>query len=152
VRVAPFVGLGVIVSTYLAVVIFTKPVSIQELPHSLAYHTGVEDGVLRVVLYVVAVIGLAVLSGYPSIGCFGLLNLIGLGVVAVVYVEASASVWCIYAAAVSMLVMVHMMHRRRLSAPHRHQGSGPAPCADRQHVTSLTAVPSGGHSGVRGPF
>jgi hypothetical protein len=48
--------------------------------------------------------------------------LIGLVVVAVVYVEAFASVWCIYAAAVSMLVMVHMMRRRRLSDPHRHQG------------------------------
>jgi hypothetical protein len=64
--VAPFVGLGVIVSAYLVVAIFTKPVSAQELPHSPAYHTGVEDGGLWAVLYVVAVIGPTVLYIPPS--------------------------------------------------------------------------------------
>jgi len=74
------------------------------------------------VLYIVAVIGPALMSGYPSIVAFGVLNLVGLVVVAVFYYQAFASLWCIYAAVMSVLVLVHMVLRRRLPDPHRYHG------------------------------
>jgi hypothetical protein len=121
-RVAPFVLLGAIVSAYLAFVVLADPVTVTGHPHGLAYATGVQYGILWAVLYVVAVIGPALLSGYRSIIAFGVLNLVGLIVVGVVYTREFASLWCIYAALASGLVMVHMVRRRRLSDPHRLHG------------------------------
>lgn len=121
-RVAPFVVLGVVVSVYLAYAVLAQPLVVHRLPHSLSYRTGVGTGVVWVALYIVAVIGPALMSGYRSIIAFGVLNLIGLTVVAVLASRGFASLWCIYAAAASILVLVHMVRRRRLPDPHRRHG------------------------------
>jgi hypothetical protein len=121
-RVAPFAVLGTVVSAYLAVVVLTEPVEVTKGPHALQYQTGVHGGYVWAVLYVIAVIGPALLSGYRSIVVFGLANLVGLIVVAVLYVNAFASLWCIYAATLSVLALVHMVRRRRLPDPHRYHG------------------------------
>jgi hypothetical protein len=128
-RVAPFVALGVVVSLYLAIVILTDPVGVTPHPYCIVYQTGVQNIVAWAVLYVVAVVTPALMSGYPSIVAFGALNLVGLIVVAVLYVQAFASLWCIYAAAVSVLVLVHMVRRRRLPDPHRYHGVAVPPPA-----------------------
>jgi hypothetical protein len=91
-------------------------------PHALEYATGLSHGALLSLGYVVAVIGPAVLSGYRSIVVFGLVNLVGLLVVAAVYVDAFASLWCVYAALTSALVTVHMVRRRRLPDSDRLEG------------------------------
>ncbi|OBF61308.1 hypothetical protein A5753_18940 [Mycobacterium sp. 852002-51971_SCH5477799-a] len=121
-RVAPFAVLGTVVSAYLAVVVLTEPVEVTKGPHALQYQIGVHGGYVWAVLYVIAVIGPALLSGYRSIVVFGFANLVGLIVVAVLYVHAFASLWCIYAAALSVLALVHMVRRRRLPDPHRYHG------------------------------
>ncbi|MEY8016856.1 hypothetical protein [Mycobacterium servetii] len=36
--------------------------------------------------------------------------------------QAFASLWCVYAAVLSVLVLVHMARRRRLPDPHRYHG------------------------------
>jgi hypothetical protein len=74
------------------------------------------------VLCVIAVIGPAVMSGYPSIVVFGVANPVGLIVVAVLYVQAFASLCRVYAAVLSVLALVHMVRRRRLPDPHRYHG------------------------------
>lgn len=121
-RVAPFVALGVVVSTYLAFVVLTYPVGVIPHPHCLVYQAGVQHIVVWSVLYVVAIVTPALVSGYRSIVAFGVVNLVGLLVVAALYVQAFASLWCIYAAATSGLVLVHMVRRRRLSDPLRYHG------------------------------
>ena len=121
-RVAPFVVLGAVVSAYLAFAVLSHPVVVHRLPHALSYRTGVEHGAVWVVLYIVAVIGPALMSGYRSIVAFGLVNLVGLIVVAVLAIRGFASLWCVYAAAASILVLIHMLRRRRLPDPHRYQG------------------------------
>ncbi|OBH60770.1 hypothetical protein A5685_26045 [Mycobacterium colombiense] len=121
-RVAPFAVLGTVVSVYLAVDVLTEPVTVTKGPHALQYQTGVNDGYVWAVLYVIAVIGPALMSGYRSIVVFGLANLVGLIVVAILYTQAFASLWCIYAAALSALALVHMVRRRRLPDPHRLRG------------------------------
>ncbi len=121
-RVAPFAVLGTVVSAYLAVVVLAKPVGVTRCPHALEYQTASRESYVWAVLYILAVIGPALMSGYRSIVAFGLANLVGLIVVAVLYFEAFASMWCIYAAMLSVLVLVHMVRRRRLPDPHRYDG------------------------------
>ncbi len=121
-RVAPFVAVGAVVGCYLLYALLTTPVIVTEHQHALGYTTGVKNGDLWAVLYVVAVVGPALMSGYRSIVLFGVLNLVGLVVVALLLVEAFDSVWCIYAALLSGLVLVHMHRRRRLPDPHRLHG------------------------------
>lgn len=124
-RVAPFAVLGAVVSAYLAFVVLAKPVGVTRCPHVLEYQTASRDSYLWAVLYILAVIGPALMSGYRSIVVFGLANLVGLVLVAVLYLQAFASLWCIYAAVLSVLVLVHMVRRRRMPDPHRYRGVGP---------------------------
>lgn len=121
-RVAPFVLLGVVLSVAFALEVFSAPVSAVARPHALEYVTGLSHGFVLSILYVVAVIGPAVLSGYRSVVAFGWVNLAGLLVVAVVYVEAFASLWCVYAALTSALMALHMVRRRRLPDADRLEG------------------------------
>lgn len=121
-RVTPFVLLGLAVSLVLAVQVFTAPVTVVVHPHALEYVTGVSHGGLLAIGYVVAVICPAVLSGYRSVVAFGLVNLVALLVVAFLYVDAFASLWCVYAALTSALVVLHMVRRRRLPDSDRLHG------------------------------
>jgi hypothetical protein len=121
-RVAPFVTIGVVVSSYLAVALATHGVTVTVHEHSLGYGTGLSDGVFWAVLYVLAVVGPSILSGYRSIVAFGVFNLVGLIVVAALYVEAFASFWCILAGITSALVLLHMHRRRKLPDADRIHG------------------------------
>ncbi len=121
-RVAPFVGLGAVVTYALASALATGPVGVTARPNALLYETGLRHGLIWAVLYVVAVIGPSLLSRYPTIVAFGIANLVGLTVVALVYVEAFVSLWCVYAAVTSVLVLLHMLRRRRLPDTHRLRG------------------------------
>ena len=121
-RVAPFVGLGIDGFGLLTVALLTHPVTVSVHPHALGYGTGVSNGAFWTVLYIVAVIGPSVLSGYPTIVAFGVVNLVGLILVAIVYVEAFASFWCILAGIASVLMLVHMLRRRRLVDDDRMRG------------------------------
>jgi hypothetical protein len=121
-RVAPFVALGVVVSAYLATVVLDGEVSVHAHPHGLVYGTGLEHDALWTGLYIVSVIGPSLLSGHPSLVAFGLLNLIGLTAVGLLYAEAFLSMWCVWAALTSVLILVHMVLRRRLPDPHRLHG------------------------------
>ena len=115
-RVLPFLALGVVVSAYLLSRIVTQGVQVRVEPHALVYSVGLQNGVLWTVLYIVAVVGACMFSGYRSLLAFGLLNLVGLVVVGLAYSQAFASLWCVYAALASVLVLVHM-RRRRSSDP-----------------------------------
>ena len=121
-RVAPFLVLGIIVSTYLAWVVLANPVQVIRHPRGLEYATVVHHPILWAVLYIAAVIGAPLMSGYRSIVAFGVVNLVGLTLVAVFYAQAFASLWCVFAAASSLLMLVHMVRRRRLPDSDRLNG------------------------------
>lgn len=121
-RVAPFVLLGAVVSTYFAGVLVTGPIEVVARPHSLTYLAPLDHSFAWTTLYVVAVIGPSLLSGYRSIVAFGVVNLVGLSTAAIVYAQAFASVWCVCAALSSVLVAVHMVRRRELPDADRLEG------------------------------
>ena len=81
---------------------------------ALEYHTGLHDGDLWALVYVLAVIGPSLMSGYRTLVAFGILNLVGLSVITVAYVQAFPSLWCIFAGCTSVLIWLHMYRRRRL--------------------------------------
>ncbi len=112
-RGLPFLAIGLIVSAYLGYVVLANPVEVIRHPYGLEYLTVVQHPIVWAVLYIVAVIGPPLMSGYRSIVAFGALNLVGLVVVAIFYSQAFASLWCIFAAMASILVLVHMIRRRR---------------------------------------
>lgn len=121
-RVAPFVALGAVVATYFAVAVLTGPIEVVVHPHALAYVAHIDEAVLWTGLYIVAVIGPPLLSGYPSLVAFGVVNLVGLSVAGLAYLEGFASLWCIWAALSSIFIMVHMLRRRQLSDGDRLHG------------------------------
>ncbi len=132
-RVTPFVALGAVVATVLTVAVLAGPVEVTREDHALAYGVGVPAAPVWAVLYVLAVIGPSLLSGYRSIVAFGVLNLVGLTTVAVLYARAFASLCCVYAALTSALVLLHLYRRRRLPDPHRLDG---APHRHREAATT----------------
>jgi hypothetical protein len=121
-RVAPFVAIGLVVSAQLTYFVLSGPIIVEAHAHALEYQVGLQHGMFWAVLYILAVVGPSLLSGYPSIVAFGALNLVGLTLVALAYREAFASIWCVIAALLSVLVLVHMYRRRRLPDPHRLRG------------------------------
>ena len=121
-RVAPFVVVGVIVSSYLGFRLLTEPFTVIAHPHALVYSTHIGHGDVWAVFYIASVVGPSVMSGYRSIVAVGVLNLVGLMIVATVYLEAFASLWCVYAAGTSSLMLLHMVRRRRLPDADRLEG------------------------------
>lgn len=113
-RAVGFLAIGLLVSARLAYAMGTHPLHVTVHPHAIGYGIGLQDGVLWAVLYIVAVVGAALLSGFRTIIAFGLANLVGLTVVGVVYTQAFASLWCVYAAVTSALVATHMVRRRHV--------------------------------------
>jgi hypothetical protein len=120
-RAAPFVVLGAIVSVYLAYVVLANPVEVIRHEHGLEYDTTVQHPLLWAVLYIIAVIAPELLSGQLSIIAFGVLNLVGLSLVAVFYSQEFASLWCFFAAGASVLIVIHMIQLRRLPDEQRLQ-------------------------------
>ena len=112
-RVAPFVGIGLVVAAYLTVVVLSRPIGVVVHPQCLEYQTGVVHPVLWATLYIVAIVGSLLMSSYRMVVVFGVLNLVGLIVVAMVYFEGFTSLWCAYAAFASLAVWLHMRSRRR---------------------------------------
>jgi len=121
-RVAPFLALGAVVSAYLGWVVLANPVEVVRHAYGLEYLNVVQHPLLWAVLYIVAVIGAPLMSGYRSIVAFGAINLVGLALVAVFYANAFASLWCVFAAVSSILMLVHMVRRRQLPEEERIRG------------------------------
>jgi hypothetical protein len=122
-RTASFIAIGLIVAGYLAYVVLARPVVVVVHPHALEYQTGVVHPLLWAVLYIVAIVGALMTSSHRLVVVFGVLNLIGLIVVALYYFEAFTSLWCAFAALASLMVWLHMRSRRGLPDRTRSAGS-----------------------------
>lgn len=114
--IAPFLALGLLVCAVMSHAILSNGVRIEVHPHALVYRIGLHDAEIWTGLYVLSVMGACLVSVYPGVKLFGLLNLVGLSIVALAYKEAFASLWCVYAALASLVVLVHMLQRRHREA------------------------------------
>ena len=127
-RIAVFVAIGAVVAADFAWTVASRPIEVVVRPHALTYVASIDQPLLWTSLYIVAVIGPSLLSGYTSIVLFGVANLIGLSLVALVFAGAFASLWCVWAAVSSLFVAAHMVRRRRL------------PDSERLHADPLHAA------------
>lgn len=117
--VLPFLALGIAVSAYMAWHVAANGVRVSAHDHALVYHVSLGDRELWTGLYVLAVMGACLVSRHRYVVAFGVVNVVGLSVVAWAYVDAFASLWCVYAAVSSVLILVHLTHRPSERTPQR---------------------------------
>ena len=72
--------------------------------HSIAYHNPVTGNFPISCLYILATCGALLLSTHRVVRWYGALNVIGLSIVQIVRAYAFASVWCFYAALLSVII------------------------------------------------
>jgi len=115
-RVAVFVALGTVTSAYLLVNILGGDVSAHAVQHTIQYGGAGRYADAATVLYVVATCGAPLRSGFPVVVWFGVANVFAVAAIAIVQAEGLTSVWCVWAAAVSVLIFVQFAWWRRADA------------------------------------
>jgi hypothetical protein len=113
---APFALIGAVIAAVLLAAMVRGPIDVKLASYHLAYSIRLPDGLLIIVLYVVAVCGPLLMSGYRNIAIFGIANLIAVAIIARLTVSGFASVWCGWAALSSAAITLHC----RLAKPHPH--------------------------------
>jgi hypothetical protein len=103
-RMLGFVILGGLLSLYLAWGLIAYPLAISDQSHSITYVNVITNTTLVAVLYVIATCGALFFSGFRPLVELGWANLVGLLVVMLVKRYAFTSVWCAYAAVVSVII------------------------------------------------
>lgn len=107
----PFVAVGAGVAAVALAHIVRGPVEATEGARWISYSTGAE-GDLFSVAYVTATCGPALLCSSGRLRWFGAVNLVGAGIAATFYQAEYASVWCVYAALASLLILEHLRRER----------------------------------------
>ncbi len=113
---APFALIGAVIAVILFTAMVRGPVSVKLAPYHLSYSIRLSDGLLIVALYVVAVCGPLLVSGYRNVALFGVVNLIAVIIIARLTISGFASVWCGWAAITSAAITLHC----RVAKPHSH--------------------------------
>jgi hypothetical protein len=111
---APFASIGLAVAAVLFTAMVRGPIGVRLAPYHLSYSIRLTDGFVVVALYVVAVCGPLLLSGYRHVAIFGIVNLVAVVIIARLTVSGFASVWCGWAAVSSGAITLHC----RLAKPH----------------------------------
>ena len=103
----PFALIGTAIAVILFAAMVRGPVGVKLAPYHLSYGIRVADGLLIVALYVVAVCGPLLMSGYRNVVIFGAVNLVAVIVIARLTISGFASVWCGWAAVSAAAVTLH---------------------------------------------
>ncbi|MEO8375407.1 MAG: DUF6629 family protein [Sphingomonas bacterium] len=104
-------GIGAFVCLWDATGLIFYPSRVFIDHHSVAYRNPLTASLPVSLLFIVATCGALILSSHRVVRTYGVLNVIGLSVVELVKAYAFASVWCFYAAALS--VMIYWQFSRR---------------------------------------
>jgi uncharacterized protein DUF6629 len=113
----PFAVLGAVIAVTLFAAMARGPVGVRLAPYHLSYSIRLPDGFLIVALYVVAVCGPLLVSGYRNVALFGVVNLVAVIVIARLTISGFASVWCAWAAVSSAAITLHC----RFAKPRPHR-------------------------------
>ena len=103
----PFALTGTVIAVILLAAMVRGPVGVKLAPYHLSYSIRVRDGFLIIALYVVAVCGPLLMSGYRNVVIFGAVNLVAVIVIARLTISGFASVWCAWAAVSSVAIALH---------------------------------------------
>jgi len=117
----PFAVTGAATAAVLLAAMTGGPIGARLAPYHLAYSVRLHDGLLITALYVLAVCGPLLLSGYRHVALFGIVNLIAVIIIARLTADGFASIWCGWAALSSAAIALHV----RFARPH-HSAARPA--------------------------
>ena len=109
----PFALLGLLTGLYLLYQVTQFPVIAEERAHCVAYTTNTPHAIPSAAAYVLAVCVPVLLSSHRHLRWFGVLNVVGLAFAATMQEEEFTSVWCLYAAVMSWLILLHFRRDRR---------------------------------------
>jgi hypothetical protein len=132
-----FVALGAGVGLFLLWDVTRYPIHAAEGSGGIAYYTHT-PGTAVVIAYLIATCGPALLSSRPYLRWFGALNLVGAGITVLVHYVEFESIWCLYAALASVLILEHF--RRERAAEHGGAASPTAPGSSARPAESTTGV------------
>jgi hypothetical protein len=144
---------GAVVAARFAWILISNPVGAQALDHVIIYDTDWEFGYVVAAGYVLVTCGPALMASSRPLRWFGVASLAGLLLASGVRYSAVTSIWCVYAALISVLVLLHFrdVARRWHDAQPRWTSSAPTDAGSRHSPTGATAaaVPSRAAAGWR---
>ncbi len=108
----PLVGLGTLLGAYLLWQVTAYPVAAQEQARCIDYTTHTPNNLLIGALYVVVTCGPALMSSRRHLRWFGVVSLVGVIAAALVRVDELTSLWCVYVALVSVLILEQFRRQR----------------------------------------
>ncbi len=111
------VVLGAIAGAYLAAAIVRGDVSAHAVEHTIQYGGAGRFATAATVLYIVATCGAPLLSGFRAIVWFGLANVVAVAAFVTIQAEGLTSLWCTWAAVVSVLIFLQFVFWRRGDEP-----------------------------------
>ena len=109
---APFALTGAVIAGVLLAAMIRGPVRVRLAPYHLSYGIREGEGFLIVALYVAAVCGPLLVSGYRTVVIFGVVNLVAVIIIARLTISGFASVWCGWAAVSSAAITLHCRFAR----------------------------------------
>lgn len=112
----PLAGGGVLLGAYLLWQVTAFPVGAQEQARCIDYTTHTPNDLLIGALYVAVTCGPALISSYRHLRWFGVVSLVGVIAAALVRLDELTSLWCVYVALVSVLILEHFRRRRAFTA------------------------------------
>jgi hypothetical protein len=115
-RMWPLVCLGLLLGLYLLWEVTAYPVGAQQAARCIDYTTHTPNDILIGVLYVVVTCGPALMSSRRYLRWFGLVSLVGVIATALVRAEELTSLWCLYVAVISVLILEHFRRQRATEA------------------------------------
>lgn len=109
-RAAPFVLIGCVISAALFAFVLEGPVTSSIIGRSIAYAVPLPKVPFGLWVYALATCGACFISSQKFVRVFGLALVGSLGIAYWSYREAFYSVWCFFAAILSLIVYVHLRH------------------------------------------
>jgi hypothetical protein len=103
----PLVAAGVLLGAYLLWQITAYPVGAQQQARCIDYTTHTPNDLLIGALYVLVTCGPALMSTRRHLRWFGAVSLVGVIAAALVRLDELTSLWCVYVALVSVLILAH---------------------------------------------
>ena len=104
-------GLGILVGLYGFALLVSGPLAARAINHCIRYDPFIAYWAPMYLPYVVATCGSCFASSYRAINLFGLVTFVSIAVAGWFYLETFSSVWCFFAAVLSVLVYARV-HKR----------------------------------------
>jgi hypothetical protein len=110
------VGLGLLLGVYLLWQVTAYPVGAQLQARCIDYTTHTPNDLLIGVIYVAVTCGPALISSRRYLRWFGVASVVGVIAAALVRMDELTSLWCVYVALVSVLILEHFRRQRASEA------------------------------------